>query len=558
MRMPARALLRSLPVRALVFVFAGAIPAAAGEWVETATIVADKVMVFNGIPRRYGWGEDFVYRAASSTADTRSIGSPWLGGIPVVDIWAEGQGGVALFNTTPYHEPFKVQVLVGNGRVTIRAAQGANIEKYEHDGDYFEALREYARRMSVKGIAMRSAPGWAFDPIWETYGFEETWTAATVRNMLPLLKQLGIKTITLDSGWYGEGTRDWDAHTGDFPVNPDTIGTEQDLKDLIAELHAQGFRVRLWWVGGVSETNTRLHRDHADWFYSKVTPSWGDPGDTGDWYLDPTYGAVREWNKRIVQRFIGYGADGFKIDDVYEIDEDDDVKSYHSAYSQLFREAYETATASKADFCINICNCGIAQNFFDLPGENQLITSDPVGPKQFRHRAKYLHALNLNHGAVLGDHVELTEGDVGPEELKRPGFYASIADSDFASTVALGMVLETKCRIDPGSRYRRWFQAYREHKFYEMEWINVPYYSWKRIETYLLRSSNGDLFFSFFAANKGSYSGNVTLSNLQSGARYSVYDIVGERTLGSFTAQGSSKDFKVKVKDCLVVRVSKE
>ncbi len=143
----------------------------------------------------------------------------------------------------------------------------------------------------------------------------------------------------------------------DYPAEArEAIGTEQDLKELIADLHAEGLRARLWWVGGVAETSTRLHRDHADWFYSKVTPSWADPGDTGDWSLDPTYSAVREWNKGIVRRFIGYGADGFKIDDVYEIDEDDDLESYHSGSSHLWPRDRSSTRSYPVRSAASICS----------------------------------------------------------------------------------------------------------------------------------------------------------------------------------------------------------
>ena len=399
----------------------------------------------------------------------------------------------------------------------------------------------------------RPAPAWAFDPVWETYGFEERFGPQEVLNLLPLLEELEIKTITLDSGWYGKGKEDWNAFTGDFPVNPDVFGREQDFIDFIRILHDRGFRVRLWWVPGVAEKDTRLYADHPDWFYSKVEPSWGGPDDTGDWYLDPTNAGVRAWNRELAERFVSYGVDGFKQDDVYEIFTGN--PDYHRAYSALLRDTWETAVGLKPDFVINTCNCGIAQNVQDFPGENQLITSDPVGAMQFRTRAKYLHALDVNGSAILGDHIELTQGDVGREEMADPAFFDQLSDSDFASSVALGMVLETKLTRDPGALYRRWFAIYEDFGFYRMEWVNIPFFSWDPVEQYLLKDGP-DLYFSFFTPSGDDFSGIAKLSHLNPGTTYRVYDIVNQTERGTLTAHGEVEDYATAFTGCLVLRFS--
>lgn len=508
-----------------------------------ATLYGTEIYAFNGLPVSEGWGKDLVYPVKSDTTDTRTMGP--LGGIPLVDIWNEN-GGVAIFNTTPYQEPFSVRLKYFSDHVVIEAEGGSNIEILRHSGDYYEAMREFALRMKDKGLFVQSAPDWAFDPIWETYGYEENWNVKTVLDMLPLLKELGIKTITLDSGWYGSGTTDWNAYTGDFPVNPNVIGTEQDFADFIDSLHEEGFRVKIWWVPGVAEKGTDLHDTHPDWFYEEVV---SPTGDTADWYMDPTKTEVADWNDNLIQRFLAYGADGFKQDDIYHIVTD--VPAYHQSYASLINSNYDITTATDPDFVINTCNCGLAQNFYHMPGQNQIITSDPVGSKQFRHRAKYLHALNVNGAAILGDHAELTKGDVGPEELDEPGFYDSV---DFSSIVPLGMVYETKFRSNPGVLYRKWLEIYNTYSFYKMEWVNVPLIPGE-LETYLMRDEN-DLYFSFFTPNDDEhYNGKVTLSHLTIGKSYTAYDIVNEENLVTFTAASDAHDLNVDFTHSLVLQV---
>ncbi len=181
-----------------------------------------------------------------------------------------------------------------------------------------------------------------------------------------------------------------------------------------------------------------------------------------------------------------------------------------------------------------------------------------MGPLQFRRRAKYLHALNINGAAILGDHIELVEGDVGGDEISDASFYEQISDYDFASTVALGMVLETKFTRDPGDRYRKWFGLYADYRFYEMKWINIPYVPGETVETYLMQDGD-DLYFSFFAPDEdGNYSGSVELSNLEPGATYSTYDIVADEEMTSFKADASTEEYDVAFSGCLVLEVARQ
>jgi len=494
-----------------------------------ASLAGGEVWVFNGIPKPMGWGEDLVYPAVDGLDDERQMCG--LGGIPVVALWNRS-GGVAFFNVSDVSEPFHVRVSAEGGSVEIEAWGASRIERYDFQGDFFVPLREYATRMATLGITTRSAPPWAFEPVWETYGFEEDFTADDILSLVPLLHELGIGVITLDSGWYGRGRgSDWDSQTGDFHVNPDVIGDDQALRSLISTLQQDGFRVRLWWVPGVAELGTELAEEHPEWLLDPVVSS---TGDTQDIYLDPRLPAVRAWNQNLVERLLGYGADGFKQDDVYQILSDD--PEAHRAYAALFQDILETAQALKPDFAINTCNCGLGQNVYHFPGENQLITSDPVGSRQFRIRAKVYRALNLGGAALLGDHVELTQGDVSPEDLRTPGFYDTV---DFASVVPLGLVLQTKLHADPGAHYRTWFTLYRDRQFPFMEWVNIPYYG--GMETYLMRDGS-TLYYSFFSDRAEN---TVTLTHLTPGTLYSLRRLVTGQEIAQLNAASDTEELSV-------------
>jgi len=502
------------------------------------------IKVFNGIPKQQGWGEDLVYEAKPAFLDTRTMGA--LGGIPLVDIWNK-DGGIAVFNTTTYQEPLKVNLKLDHQGLTIEASGGTNLQVFRHSGDYFEAVREFALRMKKKGLSVQPAPDWAFNANWESYGFEEDFDLGTIRKMLPALKELGIKTITVDSGWYGKNRGDdFEFSTGDFAINPDVIGAEDEWVDFIQDLHSQGFRIRLWWTPGVAEKDTDLGRKHLDWFSKDVISS---TGDTADVYLYPGNRDVKKWNSTLIKRFIGYGVDGFKQDDVYNYIGERPQDQID--YANLINSNLTIAQSIKKDFTINTCNCGLAQNFYLMSGQNQLIVSDPVGSTQFRRRARYLHALNVNGAAILSDHVELTNGDVGAEELDAPGFYDRV---DFSSVVPLGLVLQTKFRKPPGGHYKKWFKIYNDYKFYTMKWVNIPIRN-NHLETYLLQDNN-NLYFSFFTKNtNGKFEGEIDLQNLTPNQCYKVYDIVRSKLIKIFAAVGNTKVLKIKFTHSLNIGV---
>ena len=304
----------------------------------------------------------------------------------------------------------------------------------------------------------------------------------------------------------------------------------------------------MWWSPGVAERSTRLWREHPDWFSEDVISS---SGDTADVYLRPGNLAVKSWNTALVERFLSYGIDGFKLDDIYNY-----VKGRSQDqidYADLINSNLAIAQSRKNDFAVNICNCGLAQNFYLMSGQNQLITSDPVGSKQFRHRAKYLHALNVNGAAILADHVELTRGDISPEDMDEPGFYDAV---DFTSVVPLGMVLQTKFRQPPGAHYARWFKIYKGYKFYRMQWVNIPLLAGQP-EAYLLQDGK-QLYFSFFAETDGArFKGKVRLVNLIPGTRYELNEVGGGGLrLGEFTAIGDSYNFPVSFSHSLVLHVA--
>lgn len=517
---------------------------------QKALVKGDKIIVFNGIPVE--WGDLVVFELSSSNGGAWEMGA--LGGIPVVCAYSK-DGGTALCNTAPSIEPFKVAVNKIKEGCSITATGGSDIIKIDIAAgeDYYDALRKFALIMKEKGIVSQTAPEWAFDPSWETYGFEIRWNKDTVYKMIPLLQKYGIKTITLDAGWYGTGSEEWTSFNGDYFINPDIIGTDTDMTAFVDKLHQEGFRVKLWWSPGITEDKTKLKKTHPDWLLNKTRLSWATAEESGEYYLNPENKDVIAFHKSLLDRFIGYGADGFKQDDIYQLFHKN--KDYIIAYNDLINSDLSYCAVKKNDFVVNTCNCGLTQNFYDFPGQNQLITSDPVGASQVRLRGKYLMALNVNGSAVLGDHVELTQEDSAYDIMRTREFYDAISDADFASSIALGMVYQTKFSIDPGTRYKKWVDIYNKYRFYKMKWVNVPFYN-DPVECYLLTNDSA-MYFSFFTSKSSvdSFKGDVVLTHLEKGKKYQVTDLLNGTVVKIISADSDRISIPVEFTGCVIFEV---
>ena len=77
-----------------------------------------------------------------------------------------------------------------------------------HQGDYFQALKDYSAAMQHRGVKFIPAPDSAFGAIWCAWGYGKAFTPAQVENALPIVKKLGFSWVGVDDGWQtNEG--DW-------------------------------------------------------------------------------------------------------------------------------------------------------------------------------------------------------------------------------------------------------------------------------------------------------------------------------------------------------------
>ena len=74
--------------------------------------------------------------------------------------------------------------------------------------------------------------------------------------------EIGIDTMVLDDGWFGERTSD-KAGLGDWYENPDRL--PNGLKGLAEKVNSMGMRFGLWFEPEMVNPDSNLYRNHPDW-----------------------------------------------------------------------------------------------------------------------------------------------------------------------------------------------------------------------------------------------------------------------------------------------------
>lgn len=144
---------------------------------------------------------------------------------------------------------------------------------------------------------------------WKTWGLgpQESgeFTKDGVRAVAAELKQFGIDWIMLDYGWF--------TAEGNWSSNPDVFSDDDDLRSSIAELHADGFRVGLWFQPvqlDTSDDDVGPLLDHV--IRDEDGDIFVDDDDLA--LLDPSKPEVRSYVLDQLDRLFNLGADHIYLD----------------------------------------------------------------------------------------------------------------------------------------------------------------------------------------------------------------------------------------------------
>lgn len=469
------------------------------------------------------------------------------GGIPAIDLWRK-DAGIMIGHTelVPRLVSLPVEMDRYDGYATIAVQYeypdpvdfkpNDTIRTYTtfvsvHKGDFFTSMQQYSKLMQKRGIKFNPSPPEAFEPVWCAWGYGRGFTFKDVLGTLPKVKEMGIKWVDVDDGYQiAEG--DWNVNTKKYP------GGNADMKHLIDAIHAQGMKAKLWWAPLAVDQGTELLKKDPGILLRRRD---GSPEYITYWdsyYMAPTYKGTIDHTKEVVNMFINeWGYDGLKMDGQHlnAVAPDYNYRRHGAKYPEeaseklpdFFRMIREEATAIKPDAVLQICPCGCAVSFYNIPLMNQAVASDPVSSAQNRQKGKTYKAINPQL-AYYADHVELTDnGD------------------DFASQIGIGAVLGTKFTWPENKKnarsnrnfltpekeviWKKWFDLNRKIMLSKGTYLGGLYdIGYDKPETHVI--NKGDtLFYAFYAKE---WKGNIEFRGL-TGSKYLIKDYVNNVDIGS-------------------------
>ena len=473
--------------------------------------------------------------------------SDYGGGTPVVDVWRRDYGLAAgHVETVPKLVALPLTMTKAGARLavecdrTLTLAPGEGFSTFEtfvavHRGDYFATLDAYRRLLAERGMAQAKVPAAAYAPIWCAWGYERDFTVDLVVATLPKAKELGLGWAGLDDGWQ-RAVGDWQPDPKKFPRG------DADMLALVKAIKDAGLKPKLWIAPLAAHPASNLIRDHADLLLldkdgAVQNVTWWD-----SYYLCPAYPETVERGKALVRKVIGeWGYAGLKLDGQHL----NGVAPCHNPahkharpeesvekLQDFWKAIYAEAIAIDLDAVVELCPCGTAQAFHNMPYMNQPVASDPESSWQVRHKGKTIKALMGPSAAYAGDHVELSD-----------------KANDFASTVGIGAIVSTKFTWprDPKPKnsflltpareaeWRKWIALYNEKRLPEGRYRGELYdIGFDKPEAHAI-TKDGRCYYAFYADR---WDGPVELRGLGAG-RYTVADSFTGRTIGVASAMAN-------------------
>ncbi|MFC1619607.1 alpha-galactosidase [Candidatus Neomarinimicrobiota bacterium] len=509
--------------------------------------------------------------------------SELISGVPLTDIWAP-EMGMAIASVEKRARIIEMPTKVDeNGYLNISLLEkpqkmlspGDTYKALEtailvHTLDYATPLKTYADLMADRGITPKPCPDFGYDPFWCNWGYKRDWKLDHGVDRLEEFKALGIKSVTVDDGWF-DNYGDWEVSLAKFPDG------EGQFTEWVHRFHEKGLRAVIWWVPGIAGPETA--RKHPEWLVldaegNPVRSHWKDA-----YMLCPALPEVLEYHRDLTGKFITeYGFDGFKLDGIYVAPRCyNPMHNHHSpddsyaAYEDIFREIYERVMdlKPKGDFVLGLCPCGAFASPYYLQWGNRPVTADPpLMTISTRHRVKAYKAL-LGATACVDNDFHERYNDYFPVE------------------VGCGGLITTKYTVLSEYEYDqfyKWYNLYNQHRLSSGEYLQLYDVGYDVPETYAIRKGksfyytflkrgiNGpegvpwfeqeieqrtDMLQSFerMLSQLPLWQGQVELRGLED-REYSAYDIESGEMLGS--VRGPTGILGITFRDHLILRLDPE
>ena len=543
---------QGITLRNVCFVNNGAKPVTV-DAIETSAITVEGTEVWSFQPSSTAHRKDWVLPVDKDFYQRNFLGmndSDYGGGIPMVSLWtADGCKSVGLAEEVLQLVSMPVSRKGNCTRACIRQEFGQPVEVAPGDtlfafkqfvvegtGDFFQPLRDFSAYMHEEyGWTAPVSPEEAYEPVWCAWGYERTFTVDEVIGTLPKVVELGFKWVDIDDGYQ--------ICEGDWTAN-ERIGAE-GMRRMTDAVHAAGLKAKIWWAPLAADPESALAHEHPEMLLVKADGTHEDISWWDSWYLSPLNGHTWEYTEGLVDMFLNeWGFDGFKLDGQHLNLSDSDynpanipVNPEQTAgfFPEFFAHLYYRAQWDKPGSVVQICPCGCAINFFNLPYMNQAVASDPTSSAQIRMK-RMTYAAMAPSLAYYADHVELSDGGL-----------------DFASQVGVGGVIGTKFtwpKPNPDAKesggslltpekealLRKWVPIYKDKMLSKGTYLHLYTYGIDKPEAHVIQK-DGALYYAFYAP---SWNGEpITLRGLDPARQYTVTEYTADEP-HSYTVEGAN------------------
>jgi glycosidase len=178
---------------------------------------------------------------------------------------------------------------------------------------------------------------------------------AGIIEKLDYLKGLGVAALYLNPIFDSGSAHGYDTH--DYMKVSPKFGTEEDLQELLSEAHKRGMQVILDFVPNHTGLGFWAFQDvvkkgkdspYWDWYFIHQWPfAPGDPSAYEAWWgvgslpkLNTANPEVKEYLLKVVQHWLNFGADGWRVDVPNELT---DAKTFFNEMRQLAKMEKEDA-----------------------------------------------------------------------------------------------------------------------------------------------------------------------------------------------------------------------
>ena len=520
--------------------------------IETSACTVEGGEVWSFQPSSTGERKDWVLPVERDFYQRNFMGMndpDYGGGIPMVSLWTKDTClSVGLAEPVLRQVSFPVSRKGNTTRVCVRQEFSTPVELAPGDtlfalkqftsagkGDFFQPLRAFGQYMhEAYGWQAPVSPEAAYEPVWCAWGYERKFTVDEVIGTLPKVVELGFQWVDIDDGYQ--------ICEGDWTAN-ERIGAD-GMRRMTDAVHQAGLKAKIWWAPMAADPESALASAHPEMLLERADGTHEDISWWDSWYLSPVNPHTWAYTKNLVDMFLKeWGFDGFKLDGQHLNLSEADYnpasgllfpEEAQQRFPEFFQQLYAQAQADKPGSVVQICPCGCAINFFNLPYMNQAVASDPTSSAQIRMK-RMAYAALCPSLAYYADHVELSDGGL-----------------DFASQVGVGGVIGTKftwpqpnpeatenggslLTPEKEALLRKWVPIYKEKMLSKGTYLPLYTYGIDKPEAHVIEK-DGALYYAFYA---DAWNGEpITLLGLDPMCTYTVTEYTADEPR-SYTVEGA-------------------